>query len=330
MAAITSLPKKVIETILQQYDAGQLASFTPTPEGIENTNYFVRTHRTINQEAVASEFVLSIIESHRPEQLPYMIRLLDQCAHYGLPVASVIKTTSGEAVYQIQEKPVLLSARIKGQHVLAPVRDQCEAIGRFLARMHLVTQAMNIDEVPYLRDANWLESTAQSLDGTLDSEFKDLLRSSTRTVVSALERPDVQALPQGGIHGDLFRDNALFNKYGLTGILDFHHAGYGFFSFDLAVAVNDWCRSSNLLDPNRTFALLRAYHSIRPLEPQEFWFFPVFLLYAALAFWLSRLDAEEKQKTSMDVLKKDPREFAQLVKSHTIRPFRIAELALRG
>ena len=105
-----------------------------------------------------------------------------------------------------------------------------------------------------------------------------------------LRREDVKRLPRGVIHGDVFRDNVLFSERGLTGVLDFHHAATGYWIYDLAVVANDWCNdNSGVLDPDRVLALLRAYHAIRPLTPPEVWYFPVFALYAATAFWLSRL-----------------------------------------
>ena len=92
------------------------------------------------------------------------------------------------------------------------------------------------------------------------------------------------------MHGDLFRDNVLFNEWGLTGVLDFHHAARGVLIYDLAVAANDWCTdSTGLMNPDRATTLLRAYHRIRPLSRSEIRLFPTFALYGALAFWLSRL-----------------------------------------
>ena len=118
-----------------------------------------------------------------------------------------------------------------------------------------------------------------------------LLRDASTKVASMLDRADVHALPHGIVHGDLFRDNALFNEHGLSGVLDFHHAAESYLLFDLAVVANDWCTDvRGVLNPERTTALLMAYHQVRRLTKRELWFLsPASQLYAALAFWLSRL-----------------------------------------
>ena len=83
------------------------------------------------------------------------------------------------------------------------------------------------------------------------------------------------ALPRGVIHGDMFRDNVLFSERGLTGVVDFHHAATGYWIYDLAVVANDWCNdNSGVLDSDRTLALLRAYHAIRPLTRSRSLVFP--------------------------------------------------------
>ena len=126
------------------------------------------------------------------------------------------------------------------------------------------------------------------------------------------------------MHGDLFRDNVLFDGPELTGVLDFHHAARGYLVYDLAVAANDWCnRPGGALDPERTAALVAAYHKVRPLTILEKGFFPGFLLYAALAFWLSRLTVALKTDTRSTARFKDPDEFREIVAHRNAHFFQI-------
>ena len=327
MAVLTKLTRRVVESILEDYDVGVLQDMQSTSYGIENTNYFVSTSRDPHQ-GDTSEFVLTMIEVDRLAQQDLMLQALETCYDHGLPVPYMVNTRSGSKLSTYRGKSIMLAKRIQGNHVFAPVRRQCGAIGRFLARMHLTTTSVNATESQSLRDENWLRSHANSLEEHLDPSQTSLLWNAVETVESCLQRGDVQRLPQGVIHGDMFRDNALFNEHGLAGALDFYHVARGYWLYDLAVAINDWCRTHDELDYGRTIALLKEYNSIRPIEEKEYWFFPIFLLYGALSFWLSRLRVYVRKDLPEGYPVKDPYEFEYLVRRHHSRPFRLHRLAL--
>ena len=146
-----------------------------------------------------------------------------------------------------------------------------------------------------------------------------LLGNATET----LRRAEADRLPKGVIHGDLFRDNVLFEGDRLTGLLDFHHAAVGYLIYDLAVAANDWCSlPDGRLNASQANALLAAYHRIRPLTDTELAAFPDFMAYAALAFWLSRLSAASKARSGLPVRVKDPDEFRRIGADRARRGFR--------
>ena len=220
---------------------------------------------------------------------------------------------------------ILLCQRLPGNHVVYPTKKHCEAIGRFLARLHLILKPLPID-TPFERNLDWLKNVAASCQRGLPTEESRMLRQVISLLSSLLGRNDVQGLPEGIIHGDLFRDNALFNQHGLCGVFDFHHAGYGYWLFDLAVAINDWCWDSDALDRKKTFAMLREYNAIRKLDAMEYWVFPYFLLYAAVGFWLSRLAITVRDDLPKGYPCKDPKEFAAIVRAHLMHPFQIHEL----
>lgn len=328
MAVITHLRRSALEDVLHKYDVGMLRDYFPASEGIENTNYILSTTLDSTHETSNTEYVLTVIEDDRVAQRELMVQVLARCHEYGLPVAPVVRSRKDEAITSVLDKAVVLCPRLKGKHLVAPLREHCGAIGRFLARMHLATETLDGTNFRYIRDSHWLDTHSSRVEKHLDSHDRYLLRRSVESIKSTLNRTDVQALPKGIIHGDLFRDNALFNEYGLTGVVDFHHASHGFWLYDLAVAVNDWCRTRDVLDKERAFALLREYNAIRPLHDEEYWFFPMFLLYASVAFWLSRLSVTTQSDLHPDRPVRDPAEMARIAQRHISRPFRLHEMAI--
>lgn len=326
MAVITRLDWAAVEAALSPYAVGKVDALKEASEGIENTNYFVRVRDSANE---LTEYVLTLIEEiGLTHDRDGMIRILDCCTEAGLPVPRLIRTQAKLAESEFQGKPVLLCSRLNGSHVANPIATQCEAIGRFLARFHDATHAIQEDVQQYARDEDWLVAKTELVAPHMTPFNRYLLETTLRTVQDLLTRSDTQTLRTSVIHADLFRDNALFNEYGLCGVLDFHHAGRGTCVYDLAVALNDWCRDGTSLDESLAMRLLRGYSSIRPLQSLEMWLLPTFLLYAALSFWLSRLVISVRTDLPDHYPIKDPDEFRDLVQQHTTNPFAVVQEAL--
>jgi len=233
-------------------------------------------------------------------------------------VAPPLPNMANLYIEQTEGKPAMLQQRLRGQHVYNPTVKQVCALARFVARMHLGLNAQELVLPEYPRNVAWLQQQAAQARGYVSFNDQTLIDDSIYKIASLLSRQDVQHIPRGMIHGDLFRDNVLFNEHGLTGVLDFHHGAQGYWLYDLAVIANDWCNdASGQLDPERTTAMLRAYHQIRPLQDAEIWFFPNFALYASLVFWLSRLTATLENNQIHGVRLKNPEEFRRILAHHT-------------
>jgi homoserine kinase type II len=101
---------------------------------------------------------------------------------------------------------------------------------------------------------------------------------------------DLTMLPHGVIHGDLFRDNVLFDGDQLGGFIDFYYACHDVLAYDVAVAANEWCvEEDGRFNIEKLNAFLAAYQAVRPFEPAETECWVALLRRAALRFWLSRL-----------------------------------------
>ena len=309
MRDVTPLDVDSLGELFARYDVGEPRRCRAASLGIENSNYFVTTANGGRMR----DWVLTLLEQPSYSGAGY-VPLLDLCHAAGLPVAPVVRNRAGEAVETWLGKKAMLAPKLSGAHIDVPSAGHLDSLGRLIAGFHTATAEPPFGVAPYPRDQRWLRDRSASTRGRMAYTDERLVFDCVDRVNGMLDRRDVGELPTGIVHGDLFRDNVLFDGPELTGVLDFHHAARGYLVYDLAVAANDWCnRPGGALDPERTAALVTAYHRVRPLTVLEQGFFPGFLLYAALAFWLSRLAVALKTDAGSTARFKDPDEFRAIV-----------------
>ena len=82
----------------------------------------------------------------------------------------------------------------------------------------------------------------------------------------------------------------MFIDDNLTGVIDFYYACNGYYLYDLAIIVNDWCLNKDMtINLQRQDAIVNSYNKNRLIEKSEKEAWPNALRHAALRFWLSRL-----------------------------------------
>ena len=310
MNDIEPLDADSLAKFLARYDVGEPVAWRAVSHGIENSNYFVSTSAA---DAARAEWVLTVLEQPSNAGSAY-VPLLDLCHLAGLPVARVVRTSAGGALQTLRGKTAMLAPRLPGAHIEQPTVAQVRQLGCFIGDFHRATVDPGFAVPRYPRDQRWLRDRASATGGLLPNSEQRLVRECVDRVTIMLDHRDIGELPTGVVHGDLFRDNLLFEGAELTGVLDFHHASFGYLVYDLAVAANDWCGAPDgALDRERAAALVTAYHRQRPLTKLEQHLFPGFLLYAGLAFWLSRLVVALRVDAAPPSRYKDPNEFKAIV-----------------
>lgn len=319
MAVFTSLTEKQLQEFLSRYENLSLQSFQGIEQGLENSNYFIEC-----QGETPQRYVLSILEQLNQQQAEFQLHILTTFTEYGIAVAKPVADKKGTILQLVKGKPAILSQFIPGQHSIAPSVRQCEVIGNLLADLHLAS-ANIIQDNPSQCDKECFEQEIYQASAYLTEAEKTLV-SQTLQDYLAIES---DAMPFGLIHGDVFRDNVLFEGDELTGILDFYSANDGFLLFDIAVAVNDWCRTNEgMLDEQRYEALTSAYLLKRPWTASEVEYWPVILRAAAMRFWLSRLLAQHQLGEQGRFVSKDPNEFKQLYFNYLVEEQSQQKLAI--
>lgn len=311
MSVYTEVGRDQLETFLLQYSVGSLKQYSGISAGIENTNYFVDTDR--------EQFVLTLFEHQSIAELEYCVGLMATLADAGVPTAHPIAGNDGKFLRVLAGKPASLVCRLQGKAVTEPTAAQCGELGRVLADFHLAGDSYPLSQ-PDLRGGDWLEATGAKVKPELPADQAALLEAELNEQLAL----DKAALPQGIIHADLFRDNALFENGNLLGVIDLYAACNDALLYDIAVCVNDWCTEADgSVDSQRAASLLAAYGQRRAITDLERRMWPMMLRRAALRFWISRLHDKHFPRPGELTRILDPDQFLTILRHRIEHPLSI-------
>ena len=312
MAVFTAVSLDDLSQWMEQFPLGEALALQGISSGIDNSNFFLTTER--------GEFVLTIFENLRFEQLPFYVQLMRHLAERGIPVPAPVPTHDGELVVPLHGKPAIIVSRLSGASQMAPQPVHCAEVGTMLARMHLAGRDFALSQ-PNLRGLDWISATAPKVLPLISRPEADLLRSEVAYQTAFAAGATYAALTRGPVHADLFRNNVMFEGERLSGCFDFYFAGVDTWLFDVAVTVNDWCVDlpTGVLDEARVRALLAAYHAVRPFTPEERAAWLPMLRAGALRFWLSRLYDLHIPRAAELLTPHDPTHFERILRARIER-----------
>lgn len=313
MAVFTSVSMADLDLWIKQFPLGNPISLKGISSGIENSNFFLTTE--------SGEYVLTIFENLNFEQLPFYLHLMRHLAERDVLVPAPIANLQGEILNSLHGKPAAIVTKLSGSSQMAPRAAHCAEVGAMLAKMHLAAADFDIRQ-PNLRGIEWWRVNAPIVLPFMPEDTQQLLRTEMQFQEAFAASEEYQRLPRGPIHGDLFRNNVMFDGDKLGGFFDFYFAGCDTWLFDIAVTVNDWCidLDSGALDEVRARALLAAYHRVRPFTADEQHAWPAMLRAGALRFWLSRLYDLHLPREAEMLTPHDPTHFERILRERIEHP----------
>ncbi|MGE0356314.1 MAG: homoserine kinase [Burkholderiales bacterium] len=306
MSVFTPVSDDEARALLARYTLGELERLEGIAQGIENTNYFLDT--------TTGHYVLTLFEKIPHEDLPFYVGLMHHLAERGIHCPAPMALDDGSYLTELNGKPAVIVTRLPGSPRMSPGTAECRKVGEILAGIH--EAGLDYDAgLANWRGRAWRESFAQRVRPRISAAEAALIESEMR--YQSLH--DDTVLPQGVIHGDLFRDNVLWDDEGEGGVIDFYFACDDALLYDLAITANDWCTDeAAAADPARIEALLEGYDDRRPLTDLERELWPVMLRRAALRTWLGRLEYNHFPQAAEITIPKDHAWSRRLLEHHIV------------
>ena len=308
MAVYTEVSDEALSGFLAAYEVGSLVSFAGIAEGVENSNFLVRTDR--------GTYILTLYEKRvRPEELPFFIALMEHLARRGIACPTPIKARDGQALRVLNGRPGALISFLEGVWPRRILPHHCAEVGAALARLHSAGADFAMSRPNDLSLAGWrgLADATSARAGEVQPGLAEEIASE----IAALAADWPSDLPAGVIHADLFPDNVFFLGDRLSGLIDFYFACTDLLAYDLAICLNAWCfEPDNGFNVTKARLLVGNYRRVRPLSAAELVALPLLARGGALRFLLTRLYDWLNQQPGALVKPKDPYEYLRKLRFH--------------
>lgn len=308
MAVYTDITEIELADCLKQYDIGTLLSYKGIAEGVENTNFLMRT--------TEGTFILTLYEKRvNKDDLPFFLGLMEHLADRGLSCPLPVHRQDGEILSELAGRPAAIITFLEGMWLRKPQAKHCRELGAALASLHLAGQDFPIERKNSLAMQDWRPLWNLSRDGA-DSVQKGLSVEIENSLLD-LEANWPEDLPSGVIHADLFADNVFFIGDELSGLIDFYFACNDILAYDISICLNAWCfEADGSYNMTKGRALLKGYQSIRSLDEAEREALPTLARGSAMRFFLTRMYDWLTVSDGAFVVKKDPLEYLKRLRFH--------------
>ena len=283
MGAFTILGDADLAAIADAFDLGSVLAWKPIAAGTINSNYALTT--------ASGRWFARVNEGKSEADVAWEAQLVHVLAGHGLTTPPPRAARDGRAYAPLGGKWVSVFPWVDGAHREVITPPLASELGAQLGRLHRIGLALPAAwQRASIYDHAHLVARYRGFAGSTDPELAAAIGILGDELAHADATAAIRAAATHGmIHGDLFRDNVLWNDQDqLVAILDFEQASGGSLAYDLAVCINDWCwDGAPRLDLVR--ALLAGYARERPLTAGDRAALPVEVRRAAARFTITRI-----------------------------------------
>src|ERR1700733_13713563 len=129
MAVYTEVSDEALAGFLEGYDLGTMVAFRGIAEGVENSNFSLRT--------TVGDFILTLYEKRvDPAELPWFLGLMEHLASNGISCPLPVLGRDGAALRQLCGRHAAITTFLPGVWPRRVRTEHCAPLGAALAALH--------------------------------------------------------------------------------------------------------------------------------------------------------------------------------------------------
>ena len=305
MGVFTNLFQDEIDFIEEKYNI-KILEIKNIDNGILNSNFYIKTKN--------KKYILRIYEANRTiEEEKQELILLDKIADF-IPVSTAIKNIDNECISILNNKKIALFEYIDGSFITKIDTHIIREIAMYIGKLHSFSKDFSFEE--YNRktriDFNFYYNEIKKSE--IDFKFKNELLNSA----DEISKYDFSILSSGIIHGDIFPDNVLLDKYNnIKVIFDFNESYYAPFIFDIAIVINFWIKINDFdffTENNLIRDFLNYYSKYRKITKEELKSLDIACKKIALTFIFLRIYKEKIENSYQKAISIQEKSYLDLIK----------------
>ena len=305
MGVFTNLFQDEIDFIEKKYKI-KILEIKNIDNGILNSNFYIKTKN--------KKYILRIYEANRTiEEEKQELILLDKIADF-IPVSTAIKNIDNECISILNNKKIALFEYIDGSSITKIDTHIIREIAMYIGKLHSFSKDFSFEE--YNRktriDFNFYYNEIKKSE--IDFKFKNELLNSA----DEISKYDFSILSSGIIHGDIFPDNVLLDKYNnIKVIFDFNESYYAPFIFDIAIVINFWIKINDFdffTENNLIRDFLNYYSKYRKITKEELKSLDIACKKIALTFIFLRIYKEKIDNSYQKAISIQEKSYLDLIK----------------
>src|ERR1700761_2681466 len=195
MAGYTEVTDEALEDFLAEYDIGSIVAFRGIAEGVENSNYSLKTTQ--------GDFILTLYEKRvDPADLPWFLGLMEHLARRRITCPQPVRARDGEALRMLAGRHAAITTFLPGVWPRRVRVEHCGPVGAALAGLHLAGADYAPKRVNALGVHGW-RPLWERCRARANEVQPNLVAEVDRVLTEVLAAWPI-ALPTGHIHADLF------------------------------------------------------------------------------------------------------------------------------
>lgn len=296
------MDRREIETLLSNWDIGELVSFRLSEKGVVNVNWIVRTSR--------GKYVLrKVTQFTRIGDLKFELDYLTYLKEHEFPykIPAPIRTKNGELVLKFRGSCFWIYEYIEGRDIKRFGSSELRECARMMATYHGIIENSDLDNKKGSDEVFNRKSVLEDLEkfraqilekDRLDRKNRIFLKESAILIplIRSLDGREYSKFPRYPLHRDINPENTLWKNKKLVGLIDFENVSTMNDTMikDISVMLQYSCRDTkqkHKLDLKLAKFFLREYKKHRRLSDREIKFLPDIITAGSIedftyAYWM--------------------------------------------